>query len=173
MLRAGWHKYAERALLFQLFWRIPVQANNGVILKNADTLSASNTSTKKDSTSMGWHFVELCTEWKYVCCLLSIPAALQVSAPFEKPDIFNRNFPQNGFEIYFVPTQDWRNSENSKSSLQWLEGLGSKTVGEISFRNVKLSLWQKSNPKITYQMSECKLKLLRMEMLELLCISLQ
>jgi len=70
------------------------------------TLSASNTSTEKDSTRMDWHFVELCTEWKCVCRYPSIPAALQVSAhSFEKPDIFNGNLPLNGFEICFVPLQ--------------------------------------------------------------------
>lgn len=84
-----------------------MQADGGVMLKNADTVSASSTSTAKDSTSMAWHFVELCTEWSCVCCLPSIPAALQVSAhSFEKPDILNGNFPQNGFEIYFVVLQD-------------------------------------------------------------------
>lgn len=57
-----------------------MQADGGVMLKNADTVSASSTSTAKDSTSMAWHFVELCTEWSCVCCLPSIPAALQVSA---------------------------------------------------------------------------------------------
>lgn len=84
-----------------------MQADSGVMLKNADAVSASSTSTAEDSTSMDWHFVELCTEWSCVCCLPSIPAALQVSVQsFEKPDIFNGNFPQNGFEIYFVLLQD-------------------------------------------------------------------